>query len=118
ETVVTQGTGGVALFALAFAKAAGARAIALTRSAKKCALLESLGAEVAINYNDWPAWDEAVRNLTGAEGADLVIDVVGPATLPRSLKAVRPGGLVTVIGAMGGAGAINPMPISGNSITV
>lgn len=118
ETVVTQGTGGVSLFAMAFAKAAGARVIATTSSDEKCERLESLGADVTINYADTPDWETRVRELTGGEGADLVVDVAGPATLPHSLNAVRPGGTVTVIGAMGGPGEINPMPISGNSITV
>jgi NADPH:quinone reductase-like Zn-dependent oxidoreductase len=118
DTVVTQGTGGVALFALAFAKSAGARVIATTSTPEKCERLRSLGADVTINSTEVPDWDATVRKLTGEEGADLVVDVAGPATLPRSLKAVRPGGTVTVIGAMGGPGEINPMPISGNSITV
>ena len=118
ETVVTQGSGGVALFVLAFAKAAGARVIATTSSGEKCARLTGLGADATINYTETPDWDKAVLELTGGEGADLVVDVAGPVTLPRSLAAVRPGGRVTVIGAMGGPGDINPMAIAGKSISV
>jgi NADPH:quinone reductase-like Zn-dependent oxidoreductase len=115
---VTLGTGGVSLFALAFAKAAGARVIATTSSGDKRRRLEALGADVTINYVETPEWHEEVRRLTGGAGADLVIDVAGPTTLPRSLDAVAPGGRVTVIGAMGGPGEINPMPISRDSTTV
>jgi NADPH:quinone reductase-like Zn-dependent oxidoreductase len=118
ESVVTLGTGGVSLFALAFAKAAGARVIATTSSGDKRRRLEALGADVTINYVETPEWHEEVRRLTGGAGADLVIDVAGPTTLPRSLDAVAPGGRVTVIGAMGGPGEINPMPISRDSTTV
>ncbi|MGH6923766.1 MAG: zinc-dependent alcohol dehydrogenase family protein [Propylenella sp.] len=118
ETVVTLGTGGVSLFMLAFAKLAGARVIATTSSEEKRKQLEALGADATINYAATPEWDKAVLDLTGGEGADLVVDVAGPKTLPRSLAAARPGGRVTVIGAMGGPGEINPMPISGRSINV
>lgn len=118
ETVVTLGTGGLSLFALAFAKAAGARVIATTSSSEKRERLEALGADATINYVETPEWHEEVRRLTGGAGADLVIDVAGPTTLPRSLNAVAPGGRVTVIGAMGGPGEINPMPISRDSTTV
>lgn len=118
ETVVTQGTGGVSLFALAFAKSAGARVIATTSSDAKRERLAALGADATINYTNTPDWEKQVRELTGGEGADLVVDVAGPATLPHSLNAVRPGGTVTVIGAMGGPGEINPMPVSRNAIVV
>jgi NADPH:quinone reductase-like Zn-dependent oxidoreductase len=118
ETVVTLGTGGVSLFMLAFAKLAGARVISTTSSEEKRKRLEALGADATIDYVETPEWDKAVLDLTGGEGADLVVDVAGPKSMPRSLAAARPGGRVTVIGAMGGPGEINPMPISGRSINV
>jgi NADPH:quinone reductase-like Zn-dependent oxidoreductase len=118
DTVVVQGTGGVALFALALANAAGARVIALTSTDAKCSRLEALGANATVNYTAQPDWDKAVIDLTGGIGADLIIDVVGPTTLPKSLAAARVGGKVAVIGAMGGAGTIDPMLISRKSLNV
>lgn len=79
--VVTIGTGGVSLFALQFARAAGARVIALTSSEEKAKILEKLGADYVINYKDKPQWGAMVKELTGGVGADMVVDVAGPPTL-------------------------------------
>ena len=101
DTVLVQGTGGVALFALQFACAAGARVIALTSSDTKAALLKKLGADAVINYRQQPEWAPAVRELTGGRGVDIVVETTG-ATLSQSLAAVGFGGFVGVVGFVGG----------------
>jgi NADPH:quinone reductase-like Zn-dependent oxidoreductase len=101
DSVLVQGTGGVALFALQFARAAGARVIALTSSAEKATLLEGMGAAAVINYREEPEWAGAVRAATGGQGADIVVETTGT-SLPQSLAAVAFGGFIGVIGFVGG----------------
>ncbi|WCT75512.1 NAD(P)-dependent alcohol dehydrogenase [Sphingomonas naphthae] len=101
-TVLIQGTGGVSLFALQFARAAGATVIATSSSDEKLARLRALGADHVINYKRVEKWGEAVVALTNGRGADHVIEVGGPHTLPQSLIAARTGGHVAIIGAVGG----------------
>jgi len=103
ETVLVLGTGGVSIFALQFAKAAGARVIATSGSNDKLERLRSLGADHVINYRDDPRWGDTVRELTGGAGVDHVIEVGGAATLEQSVAAVRTGGHVAVIGVLSGA---------------
>jgi NADPH:quinone reductase-like Zn-dependent oxidoreductase len=100
--VLIQGTGGVSLFALQFAKAAGAIVIATSSSADKLARLQALGADHVINYRDEQKWGEAVLELTGGLGADHVIEVGGPNTMAQSLAAARTGAHIAVIGAVAG----------------
>lgn len=100
--VLVLGTGGVSLFALQFAKAAGATVIATSSSAEKTARLKSLGADHVINYREVEKWGQAVLDLTGGLGADHVVEVGGPHTLPQSLVAARTGGHLAIIGAVGG----------------
>lgn len=100
--VLVLGTGGVSLFALQFAKAAGATVIATSSSPDKAERLKALGAVHVINYRDVDKWGEAVLALTGGLGADHVIEVGGPNTLPQSLVAARTGGHLAIIGAVGG----------------
>ena len=102
DTVVTQGSGGVSVFALQFAKLHGARVISTSSSDEKLARLRSLGADDTINYKTTPDWEDAVRTLTGGEGAHHVIDVVGSAALNRSFKAARMAGNVVSIGVVSG----------------
>ncbi len=102
DTVLVQGTGGVSIFALQFAKAAGARVIATSSSDDKLERLESLGADHLINYRKDPAWGETARRLTGGRGVDHVVEVGGPATLDQSMIATRIGGHVSVIGILSG----------------
>ncbi len=119
DSVVIQGTGGVSIFALQFAKAAGLRTIVTSSSDQKLERVKSLGASETINYKTTPDWEEQVRKLTNGEGAGHVIEVGGSGTLPRSLRAVRMGGTVSVIGALsGGDPAVSPVPILMNSIRV
>jgi NADPH:quinone reductase-like Zn-dependent oxidoreductase len=100
--VLVQGTGGVSLFALQFAKAAGASVIATSSSAEKLARLQALGADHVINYRDEKKWGQAVMDLTNGLGADHIIEVGGPNTLAQSLQAARTGAHIAIIGAVAG----------------
>lgn len=107
-TVLVQGTGGVALFGLQFAKAAGARVILLSSSEAKLARARALGADVGINYRTEPDWEKAVREATGGAGADIVIETAG-ATLAKSVAATAFGGFVGVVGFVAGYEATLPL---------
>ncbi len=98
DTVLTQGTGGVSIFALQFAKALGAVVIATTSSDAKVERLKLLGADHTINYVSTPDWEEAARRLAGGRGVDHVVEVGGSATFNKSVRAVRMGGRVSLIG--------------------
>jgi NADPH:quinone reductase-like Zn-dependent oxidoreductase len=111
DTVLVQGTGGVSLFALQFARMAGARVIATSSSDEKLERVRALGASDGINYKTTPDWDRRARELTGGRGVDHVVEVGGAGTLPRSLNAVRMGGRIGQIGILSGAGEVNPIPI-------
>lgn len=102
DRVLVQGTGGVSLFALQFAKAAGATVIATSSSAEKLARLKALGADHLINYRETEKWGEAVLALTEGLGVEHVIEVGGPHTIGQSFVAARTGGHVALIGAVGG----------------
>jgi NADPH:quinone reductase-like Zn-dependent oxidoreductase len=103
QTVLTQGTGGVSIFALQFAKAAGARVIATTSSDKKAELLKKYGADHVINYKETPNWGEAAKSLTpGGAGVEHVVEVGGPTTMAQSLKAIKIDGVISIIGFIGG----------------
>jgi alcohol dehydrogenase len=103
DVVVTQGSGGVALFALQFAVMAGARVIATSSTDAKLARLRELGAAELINYRALPEWGRRVTELTGGVGADLVVEIGGAASLKQSLLATRVGGTVAMIGVVSGA---------------
>ncbi len=100
--VLVLGTGGVSLFALQFAKAAGATVIATSSSDGKLDQLKALGADHVINYRETEKWGQAVLDLTGGLGVDHVVEVGGPNSLPQSLVAARTGGHLAIIGAVGG----------------
>jgi NADPH:quinone reductase-like Zn-dependent oxidoreductase len=109
QTVLTQGTGGVSIFALQFAKAAGARVIATTSSQAKADLLKKLGADHVINYKETPAWGEAAAKLTPAgAGVHHVVEVGGPTTMAQSLKAIAIDGVISIIGFIGGQSKEQP----------
>jgi NADPH:quinone reductase-like Zn-dependent oxidoreductase len=108
DVVLVQGTGGVALFALQFAKLAGARVIALSSSDDKLARARQLGADVGINYRTTPDWDEAVRDSTSGRGVDIVVETAG-STLPKSLSALAFGGFIGVVGFVAGYRAELPI---------
>lgn len=103
ETVVVQGTGGVSIFALQFAKAAGATVIATSSSDEKLERVKALGADHLINYKTHAEWSKQVREATGGRGADHVIEVGGAGTLTESLKSIAIGGHISVIGILSGA---------------
>ena len=110
ETVLTQGTGGVSIFAVQFAKAAGATVISTTSSDAKASILKKLGADHVLNYKTTPNWGEAARALTPkGEGCNHVIEVGGPSTMAQSLKAVKIDGIISLIGFLG-ADAKTPQP--------
>jgi len=119
DTVLTQGTGGVSVFALQLARLAGARVIATSSSDTKLARARELGASDGINYRATPDWDKRVRELTGDVGVDHVVEVGGAGTLARSLRAVRTGGRVSLIGVLtGGSGEVNPLPVLMKNVRV
>ncbi|MBY0502390.1 MAG: NAD(P)-dependent alcohol dehydrogenase [Bryobacteraceae bacterium] len=103
ETVLIQGTGGLSIAALQTARLLGARVIVTSSSDEKLARARALGASDGINYKKTPQWDKAVRELTGGVGVDHVVEVGGAGTLNQSLRAVRLGGHIAVIGVLGGA---------------
>ena len=118
DTVLIQGTGGVSLFALQFARAYGARVIATSSSDAKLARARELGAEGTINYRTTADWGQRVRELTGGTGVDHVVEVGGAGTFAQSMAAVRMGGRISLIGVLSGAGQVNPTPILMKSVCV
>jgi len=105
DIVLTQGTGGVSIFALQFAKAAGCTVISTTSSSEKAETLKKLGADHVINYKENANWGEEAKKLSGGEGCHHVVEVAGPASMAQSLKAVRFEGVISIIGFLGGAKA-------------
>lgn len=103
QTVLVQGTGGVSLFALQIARAHGARVVVTSSSNEKLERARVLGAFAGVNYKKTADWGRDARDLTGGEGVDIVIEVGGAGTLEQSIKAVRVGGMIAVIGVLGGA---------------
>ena len=101
QTVLTQGTGGVSIFALQFAKMCGARVICTSSSDAKLERLKALGADVTINYRSAPDWGKKARELTG-QGVDLVVEVGGVGTLNESIRVIRIGGTIAFIGVLAG----------------
>lgn len=102
DTVLVQGTGGVSIFALQFAKAAGARVIVTSSSDEKLERARALGADEFINYKKTPNWAAEARKLTGGRGVDHVVEVGGADTFPQSIEAIRLGGHIAVIGLLSG----------------
>jgi NADPH:quinone reductase-like Zn-dependent oxidoreductase len=111
SVVVTQGTGGVSLFALQFAKRLGARVVATTSSEAKAQKLAELGADAIVNYRREPDWARQARELAGGP-VDLVINVGGADTLDASLRLVRPGGTIALIGVLSGTKASITLPLA------
>lgn len=119
DTVLVLGTGGVSLFGLQLARLAGARIIATSSSNAKLERAKRLGASDGINYKENADWDKAVRALTGGLGVDHVLEVGGAGTLPQSLRAVRMGGCIGLIGVLtGGNSQVNPLPILMKNVRV
>jgi len=102
ERVLVQGCGGVALFAVTFARLLGAHVTVITSSDERAARVQALGADAAINYRAVPEWAKATREITGGRGYDLIVELGGEKTLPQSLRCIRPGGTVAMIGVLSG----------------
>lgn len=119
DTVLVQGTGGVSIFAIQFARMFGARVILTSSSDEKLARARALGASDLINYRSTPDWDARVLELTAGNGVDHVVEVGGAGTLNRSLNAVRMGGTISMIGVLTGVSAeINTSAILRKSVRV
>jgi NADPH:quinone reductase-like Zn-dependent oxidoreductase len=118
DTVAIIGTGGVSCFAVQFAKMHQARVFLTSSSDAKRELARGLGADVTINYQTTPDWEQAILRQTGNVGVDHVIEVGGANTLEKSMAMVRPGGSIYVIGTLAGAGQINPRMINRKAITL
>jgi NADPH:quinone reductase-like Zn-dependent oxidoreductase len=102
DTVLVQGTGGVSIFALQFARLLGARVIVTSSSDDKLQRARELGAHELINYRQVPEWGRQVREVTGGRGVDLIVEVGGAGTLAQSVRAVRFGGQISLIGVLAG----------------
>lgn len=119
DWVLTQGTGGVSIFALQFAKAAGCRVIATSSSEAKLAKLKALGADHLINYKETPEWGARARELTGGVGVDEVVEIGGAGTLGQSITACRIGGHISLIGVLAGfAGEVPTAQLFSQNITL
>ena len=118
DIVQIQGSGGVSIFALQFARMFGARVIATSSSAAKAERLKKMGAEAVIDYRATPDWDKETMKLTGGRGADITVEVGGAGTLPRSFLATRLGGRIVVIGLLSGMAEVDPMPILRRNLRV
>jgi NADPH:quinone reductase-like Zn-dependent oxidoreductase len=108
-TVLIQGTGGVSIFALQFAKMRGARVLGVSSSDEKLERARALGLDAGLNYRAHPEWEQWAADETGGEGVDLAVEVGGAGTLERSLKAIRTGGTVAQVGVL--AQGAEPFPI-------
>ena len=118
-TVLVQGTGGVSIFALQFAKALGAPVIATSSSDEKLERLKKMGADHLINYKSNPDWGVAARAFTGGRGVDHVVEIGGAGTMNQSIMATRMGGHIALIGVLAGfAGPVNTAAIMGNQVKV
>jgi NADPH:quinone reductase-like Zn-dependent oxidoreductase len=111
-TVLIQGTGGVAIFALQLARLRGARVLGISSSYEKLERAYSLGLDAGLNYKESPEWDRWAVDETGGEGVDLVVEVGGLATLPRTLRALRIGGAIAQVGVLTGATDPTAFPIA------
>jgi NADPH:quinone reductase-like Zn-dependent oxidoreductase len=109
KTVLLQGTGGVSIFALQFAKALGARPLITSGHDEKLNRALAMGASAGVNYKTNPDWDKWAREQTDGTGVDIVVEVGGAGTLERSAKAARYGGHIALIGVLAGPGSFNPV---------
>jgi NADPH:quinone reductase-like Zn-dependent oxidoreductase len=105
ETLLVLGTGGVSLFALQLGRVLGARVVVTSSSDEKLERARGLGATDLVNYRTHPEWDTVVKDLTGGRGVDRVVEVGGAGTLTRSLRAVRTGGTISLVGNLAGLDA-------------
>ena len=109
-TVLIQGTGGVSIFALQFARLKGAKVLGISGSHEKLNRAFDLGLDAGVNYNEVPEWDRWAMEQTG-EGVDLIVEVGGLGTLPRSLRALRMGGTIAQVGVLTGVATPETLPL-------
>ena len=108
STVLIQGTGGVSIFALQFARLMGARVLGISSSHEKLERAMAMGLDAGLNYRENPDWEQWTKAQTGGEGVDLVVEVGGQGTLLRSIRAIRYGGTIAQIGVLANNG--EPFP--------
>ena len=119
DTILTLGTGGVSTFAVQIASMLGARVIATSSSDEKLERIKEMGADEGINYVDNEDWQDRARELSGGRGVDLVVEVGGAGTLQKSIRAVRIGGQISLIGVLsGGAQELNIIPVLMQNIRI
>ncbi len=119
DKVLVLGTGGVGIFAVQIAKILGAEVFVTSSSDEKLERVKALGASYGVNYRTTPKWGTVVRELSGGEGVDHVVELGGAGTLEQSLRAVRAGGQISLIGVLaGGAQQLNIVPILMQNIRV
>jgi NADPH:quinone reductase-like Zn-dependent oxidoreductase len=118
DSVLVQGAGGVSVFALQLAKMAGARVIATSSSDERLERLKALGADGLINYKTTPDWDKPAKALAGGGGVDHVIEVGGTGTLPMSIRALRRGGHIALIGVLTGGSEADIRPVFMKSLRI
>jgi len=119
ETVLVQGTGGVSVFALQLARAAGARAIVTSSSEQKRKRAQELGADHVLDYRAEPSWGKAAKEWTGGRGVDLVVEVGGPGTFDESTAALRYGGTMSILGVLTGtSGPVNTFAIFHHALRI
>jgi len=107
--VLVQGTGGVALFAVQFAKLLGAHVTVISSSDAKLARVRELGADAGINYVTTPEWYKPARDISGGRGFDHIVELGGEKTLQQSLRCIRPGGTLSMIGVLSGGNLAAPL---------
>ena len=112
ETIVIQGTGGVSVFALQFAKLLGAKVIGTSSSEEKLSRAVALGLDAGRNYKERPEWSGWVSEMTGGQGADRIIEVGGAGTFGQSLRAAGVGGMIAQIGVLSGAATSEPLALT------
>lgn len=119
QTVLIQGTGGVAMFGLQIARIFGARVLAITSSDEKAEKLKTMGAEAVVNYRAVPDWHHEILRLTDGKGVDKVIDIAGEATIVKSAASTRIGGEIGLVGFVSGfGGGLPPIDILSRSLTI
>ncbi|MBL7229466.1 MAG: NAD(P)-dependent alcohol dehydrogenase [Pseudomonas sp.] len=119
QTVLVQGTGGVALFSLQIARMFGARVLAITSSDEKAKKLRDWGAEAVVNYRTFPDWEKEILDLTNGIGVDKVIDIAGEKTIVKSAASTRKGGVISVVGFTSGfGGGLPPIDVLSRTLTV
>lgn len=111
DVVLMLGTGGVSIFALQFAKAAGAKTIITSSSDEKLEMAKELGADHTVNYKEFPDWEKEVLKFTDGAGVDNVIEVGGPGTLEKSITSAKVSGRISLIGVLSGQPEQNPSPV-------